>query len=323
MRARIWPTRCSGGAGEPTILATSREPLPSPARDLSAGQRCRCPTRCGECQRHRALRGGAALRRAGPRLLPEFALTASARAAWSPNSARTSTAFRWRSSWPRRAFGSLSVEQIAARLDDRFQLLTGGSRTRCRASRRCARRSTGATTCSPSRSVRCCGDCRSSPAASRSRRPRRSRRTGDRRSAVVDLLSQLVARSLVMADTNDAGPRYRLLETTRAYAMEKLVEAGEIDAVRRRHAQYFRESVRARVRRLAVHARSGVARHLSAGARQRSSCARLGARRRRRHCDRRWTMQCVRRGLDGAGALSRGAPAHSRPPSRRSGRRRS
>ena len=59
--------------------------------------------------------------------------------------------------------------------------------------------------------------------------------------AVVDLLSQLVARSLVAADTNNAGARYRLLETTRAYALEKLAEAEEIAAIQRRHAQYFHD----------------------------------------------------------------------------------
>ena len=58
--------------------------------------------------------------------------------------------------------------------------------------------------------------------------------------AVIDLLSQLVARSLVVANTSDTGARYRLLETTRAYALEKLAETGETDAIKRRHAQYFR-----------------------------------------------------------------------------------
>jgi predicted ATPase len=35
--------------------------------------------------------------------------------------------------------------------------------------------------------------------------------------------------------------RYRLLETTRAYALEKLVQAGASDAVARRHAGYYLE----------------------------------------------------------------------------------
>jgi len=57
--------------------------------------------------------------------------------------------------------------------------------------------------------------------------------------AVVDLLSQLVARSLLVADTSMSATRYRLLETTRAYAHEKLVEAQESDAIARRHAEHF------------------------------------------------------------------------------------
>ena len=59
---------------------------------------------------------------------------------------------------------------------------------------------------------------------------------------MTDLLAQLVARSLVIADTNDAGARYRLLETTRVYALEKLAEAGEADAIKRRHAALFSRS---------------------------------------------------------------------------------
>ena len=58
---------------------------------------------------------------------------------------------------------------------------------------------------------------------------------------MTDLLAQLVARSLVVADTNDAGARYRLLETTRVYALEKLAEAGETDAIKRLHAEHFRD----------------------------------------------------------------------------------
>jgi predicted ATPase/class 3 adenylate cyclase len=57
---------------------------------------------------------------------------------------------------------------------------------------------------------------------------------------VVDCLADLVAKSLVAADTTSSGTRYRLLETMRAYALEKLGEAGETDAVARRHATYFR-----------------------------------------------------------------------------------
>jgi len=56
--------------------------------------------------------------------------------------------------------------------------------------------------------------------------------------AVVDALDTLVDRSLVAVfPTGDAGePRYRLLETPRAYALERLEEAGERPALQRRHA---------------------------------------------------------------------------------------
>lgn len=56
---------------------------------------------------------------------------------------------------------------------------------------------------------------------------------------VVDVLARLVARSLVNADTATAAARYHLLETTRAYAFEKLTEADEAESGRTRHARYF------------------------------------------------------------------------------------
>jgi predicted ATPase/DNA-binding winged helix-turn-helix (wHTH) protein len=56
---------------------------------------------------------------------------------------------------------------------------------------------------------------------------------------VVDCVANLVAKSLVTADGGGARVRYRLLETTRAYALEKLAEAGELDATARRHAERY------------------------------------------------------------------------------------
>ncbi len=136
---------------------------------------------------------------------------------------------------------TLSIEQIDARLDDRFRLLTVGTRTAlprqqtlratldwsydllAEAERAVLRRLAvfaGGFTLDAATSV--AFDAANAATA-------------------VDLMSQLVARSLVVADTNDPAGRYRLLETTRAYALEKLSEAGEIDAIQRRHAQYFRD----------------------------------------------------------------------------------
>src|SRR5229473_1702046 len=56
---------------------------------------------------------------------------------------------------------------------------------------------------------------------------------------VVDCVANLVTKSLVTADSGGEKVRYRLLETTRAYALEKLVQAGEFDAVAGRHAKRY------------------------------------------------------------------------------------
>ena len=56
---------------------------------------------------------------------------------------------------------------------------------------------------------------------------------------VVEALSSLVAKSLVVADVGDGSMPYRLLDTTRAYALEKLEESGERIILARRHATYF------------------------------------------------------------------------------------
>jgi tetratricopeptide (TPR) repeat protein len=57
---------------------------------------------------------------------------------------------------------------------------------------------------------------------------------------VLDLLTQLVNKSLVIADREvEHETRYRMLETIRQYARDKLFEAGEGDQVRERHLDYF------------------------------------------------------------------------------------
>jgi predicted ATPase/class 3 adenylate cyclase len=59
--------------------------------------------------------------------------------------------------------------------------------------------------------------------------------------AILDLLSSLTDKSLVVADTSGEHERYRLLESTAAYAREKLAAAGQREAFTRRHAEYFRD----------------------------------------------------------------------------------
>jgi predicted ATPase len=58
-------------------------------------------------------------------------------------------------------------------------------------------------------------------------------------SNVVEGVAHLVAKSLVAADVGGAVVRYWLLETTRAYAREKLTERGELEQTAGRHAKYY------------------------------------------------------------------------------------
>ena len=58
---------------------------------------------------------------------------------------------------------------------------------------------------------------------------------------VFELLSGLVAKSLVLAQRDRPGTRYRLLETIREYGEERLAEVGETEALRTAHAEYYCE----------------------------------------------------------------------------------
>jgi predicted ATPase len=65
--------------------------------------------------------------------------------------------------------------------------------------------------------------------------------TGVNAPEVIEGVANLVAKSLVSADIGGAVVGYRLLDTTRAYALQKLTENGELDALARRHAEYYRD----------------------------------------------------------------------------------
>ncbi|NUS64841.1 MAG: AfsR/SARP family transcriptional regulator, partial [Saccharothrix sp.] len=128
---------------------------------------------------------------------------------------------------------SLSVQQLAARLDDRFRLLTGGSRTAL--PRHQTLRAVVAWSwdlLSPSErdfaerlAVFPAGfDLEAA-----------ERLAGD---AAFDLLAALVDKSL--AQVVDGG-RYRMLETIREYCLERLAEGGRVAAARAEHAEYFRD----------------------------------------------------------------------------------
>jgi len=61
---------------------------------------------------------------------------------------------------------------------------------------------------------------------------------------VIGRIAELVDKSLVVADASGAVRRYRLLESTHAYAMEKLADSGEFGSLARLHALHFRDHVR-------------------------------------------------------------------------------
>lgn len=135
----------------------------------------------------------------------------------------------------------LKVEQIATRLDDAFRLLTGGSRTALprqqtlRATidwsynllsemeRQVLRRLSvfaGSWTLEAAEVI-CSGE-------------------GVEGYDVLDILTSLANKSLVVTEREPGeDARYHLLETTRQYAREKLLESGEGEAVRGRHFDFY------------------------------------------------------------------------------------
>jgi predicted ATPase/DNA-binding winged helix-turn-helix (wHTH) protein len=133
------------------------------------------------------------------------------------------------------------VAGVAARLDDRFRLLTGGSRTLPRHQTMRATLDWSYELLSESERV-VLGrlgvfvgaftlDAASAVAAS----------VDIPASEVADSVANLVGKSLVSTDVGGASVRYRLLETTRAYAREKLIESAEFDAFARCHAVFYRK----------------------------------------------------------------------------------
>lgn len=134
---------------------------------------------------------------------------------------------------------TMSLDQLATRLDDRFRLLTGGSRTAIpqhrtlravvdwswellsdaerTVLRRLAVFSGGA---SLEAAEQVCAD------------------DTVEQWEVLELLTALTEKSLLLV-TENGGPRYRMLDTIKQYARERLDEAGEADRIRRAHLSYF------------------------------------------------------------------------------------
>jgi predicted ATPase len=133
---------------------------------------------------------------------------------------------------------ALGVEALAARIDDRLSLLTEGRRTAP------ARHQTLRATLDwsyelltePERVVMrrlsvFAGEFTMEAAG-------QSAGFGEVGAAeVVESLASLVSKSLITTEVGDPTPRYRVLGTMRAYAIDKLAQSGEFEAVSRRHAE--------------------------------------------------------------------------------------
>jgi non-specific serine/threonine protein kinase len=134
----------------------------------------------------------------------------------------------------------LAVEQIASRLDDRFRLLTGGSRLvlpRHQTLRAAIDWSYGLLS-DRERAVLC----RLSVfAGGWTLEAAEAVCTGGgiEPSDVLDLLTQLVDKSLVVAQTHGGEARYHLLETVREYGRERLHDSEAVEQVQRRHRDWY------------------------------------------------------------------------------------
>jgi predicted ATPase len=228
------------GAKEATVIATSREPLRLSGEQTYVLQSLSLPV----ADSADTIRGSEAVQLFVERVrqqLPEFELTRDRERAVAEICihldgiplALELAAARTR---------SLSVEQINARLSDRFRLLTSGSRTAL------PRQQTLRATLDWSYDLLCEDERlvlrRLSVFPASFTVEAGSAVASDERIdeyAVIDVIAQLVSRSLVIADTSATGTRYRLLETVRAYALEKLDETGETDSRLQRHARFFRD----------------------------------------------------------------------------------
>ena len=131
----------------------------------------------------------------------------------------------------------LGIEGLRARLDERFQVLTGGTRATLRRHqtlRAALEWSYGLLSPDEQAVFRRLGVFVNGFTLQFAQEVAADDQID--RWAVLDLLGHLVDRSLVVADGDDV-PRYRLLETMRTFALEKLAAAGETQVFLRRHAE--------------------------------------------------------------------------------------
>jgi non-specific serine/threonine protein kinase len=230
------------------ILATSREPLgvsgeavwivpplslpdPQPWHDPVSGQVALLVYEGSEAVQLFVARASA--------VSPDFSLSA-ANGAWVAEICRRLDGMPLAIELAAARVRALSVQQIAERLDDRFHLLIAGGRTApprhqtleatldwsytllSETERKVLQRLSvfaGGWTLEAAEAVCASGEVEASE--------------------VLEALSHLVDKSLVVVDKPEGEARYRLLETIRQYIRQKIVDAGDGDAARDRHLNYF------------------------------------------------------------------------------------
>jgi predicted ATPase/DNA-binding winged helix-turn-helix (wHTH) protein len=138
---------------------------------------------------------------------------------------------------------ALGVEGLAARLDDNLRLLSGARRRaavpRHRTMQAVIDWSYGLLSEDEQRFFRALGMLAGGFTAEAAAVVAMDATTT--RADAMGRLADLVAKSLIVADVSGTRPRFRLLDTTRAYALEKLDSSAERQAIARRHAEYYRD----------------------------------------------------------------------------------
>ena len=134
----------------------------------------------------------------------------------------------------------LTPEQIAARLDDRFHLLTGGSRTVLPRQRTLqALIDWSYELLSEAECILLCRLAVFNGGWTLEAAENVAGIEPLNAYEVLDLLEHLVNKSLVVVEADELQMRYRMLETIRQYAQEKLAESGDAETIRDRHLAYY------------------------------------------------------------------------------------
>ncbi len=136
---------------------------------------------------------------------------------------------------------TMSIDQLAHRLDDRFRLLTSGSRTalpRHKTLRAVVDWSWELLTDAERMALRRLSVF--SGGASLEAAERVCAADAVEQEQMLELLTSLAEKSLLLAD-GDSAPRYRMIGTIKEYAGHRLAEAGESDLARHAHLAYFTE----------------------------------------------------------------------------------